>query len=67
MLAKIKDFVITGKEKAVVAFIVATVGSYIVQNGLTLKEILSWHGVWALAVGVISHLTVYFTTNSEHA
>lgn len=65
MFKKIKAFVITSKEKAVVGFFAGAVGSYLVQNGLTLKDIWSVHGLQALAVGVATHILVYFTTNTK--
>lgn len=60
-----KDFVITKKEKAAVGFLVGAIGAYFVQSGLTVKDIWSWNGVSALVVGVITHLFVYFTPNSQ--
>lgn len=65
MFNKIKDFVLTSKEKAVAGFFAGAVGSYLVQNGLTVKDIWSWHGVQALAVGVATHVLVYFTSNTK--
>lgn len=64
MFKKVKDFVITSKEKAAVAFLVAAVGSYLAQNGLTVADVWSRHGLQALAVGVVTHLFVYFTSNT---
>lgn len=60
---KLRHFAITNKQKAVVAFIASSVGSYLVQNGLTLKDVASVSGLQSLAVGVATHMFVYFTTN----
>jgi len=63
MFNKIKDFVLTGKEKAVIGFLAGAVGSYLAQNGLTVKDIWSRSGFYSLLVGVATHILVYFTTN----
>lgn len=65
MFKKIKDLVITGKEKAVVGFFAGSIGSYLVANGLTVRDIWSVHGLQALAIGVATHILVYFTTNAK--
>jgi putative flippase GtrA len=65
MLQKIKDFTITSKEKAVAAFVVGTVSSYMSQNGLTYKDLLTWSALWALACGVVSHAVVYWVSNTS--
>lgn len=62
---KVKNFVVTGKEKAIVGFFAGSIGSYLVANGLTVKDIWSVHGVQALAIGVATHILVYFTTNAS--
>lgn len=64
MFAKIKDFILTSKEKAVAGFFAGAIGAYLVQNGLTVKDIWSVHGLQSLAVGVVTHIFVYFTTNT---
>lgn len=63
MWDKIVNFTITSKEKAIAAFISSAVGSYLIQNGLTIKDIHSVHALQALLVGVATHQFVYWTTN----
>lgn len=63
MFWKITHFTITAKEKAVVAFISSTVGSYMVQNGLTIHALTTKSAVWSLIVGVVTHQFVYWTSN----
>lgn len=63
MFQKLKNFILTGKEKAVAGFFAGAIGSYLIQNGLTIKDIWSVHGLEALGVGVVTHVFVYFTTN----
>lgn len=65
MLSKVYAYLVSGKEKALVAGVVGAVGAYLTQNGLTLKDVLSKAGFHALVVGVVAHLLVYFTTNSS--
>lgn len=65
MIAKLRALILTSKEKAVAGFLAGAIGSYLIQNGLTIKDVWSWHGVQALAVGVATHVFVYFTTNSK--
>lgn len=60
-----RDFVVTGKEKAVCSFLVASVGSYVVQNHVSLHSVLSVYGLKALVLGVIAHQMVYWVQNSE--
>ena len=62
---RLREVVITSKEKAVVAFLVTAVSSYCQQNGLTWHDLLTWSAVRALALGVLAHLLVYLTTNTE--
>lgn len=63
MLSKIKNFVYTSKEKAFVGGLVAGVSSYLVQNGLTYHDLLSWSAVWSLVVFLVCHQAVYWTAN----
>lgn len=65
LVLDIQNFTITGKEKAVVAFIVASVGSYLTQHGLTTKDLLDLAILKDVALGVVAHALVYFTTNTE--
>ncbi len=55
--------VISGKQKAVGAFLVGTIGSYLVSHGLTLQHLNGKTSLQALLVGVASHLVVYFKKN----
>ena len=67
MLKKLFHFTITTKEKAVYAFVVASVGSYMAQSGLTWHQVLSTSGAKALIVGVLTHQLVYWVENSTKA
>ena len=60
----VRNFTITSKEKAVAAFVAASVSSYMAQNGLTYHDLLTWSALWALVCGVVAHAVVYFTRNS---
>jgi hypothetical protein len=54
---------IVSKEKAVVAFVVATVASLALKHGLTL-DVSAQTALTSLLVGVIAHVSVYFTRNT---
>lgn len=65
IISKLNNAVIVGKEKAVYAFVVSTIGTYLAQSGLTIDQVLSWHGLNALVVGVATHFFVYQATNTS--
>lgn len=65
MLNKLKDFTITRKEKAVTGAVVAAVTAYLSESGLTLDQIFTKNGLYALLVGVATHLVVYWTPNTQ--
>lgn len=67
LVKRVRSFVLTGKEKAVVGFVVGAIGAYLAQSGLTVDQVLSQSGLKALAVGVATHILVYFSTNSGQA
>lgn len=62
MFSNLYELVVVGKEKAVVAFIVGAVGSFVARHGLTLdmtlKDVLE-----SACYGLIGHGSVYFTRN----
>lgn len=62
---KLKDLTITSKEKAAAAFVVSSVATYMSENGLTYKQILTKHGLIALVVGIVVHQATFWTTNSQ--
>lgn len=55
--------VVLGKQKAITAFLIAGVGTYIGQNGLSLSQFASNKTLFALAVAVIAHIAVYYKKN----
>lgn len=61
-LSLIYKTLVSGKQKAIVAFVVATVGTYVARHGWTLNMTLG-QAVQALCVGVIAHVGVYFKAN----
>ena len=53
---------VTGKEKAIVAFLVATIGSFVAKHGVTLDMTLG-QALQALIVGLVAHVSVFLTAN----
>lgn len=65
LVAKAKKFVLTSKEKAVGAFVVTFVSTYLGQNGLTVKDLLHKTTLLPLGGAVVAHLVVWLLTNSQ--
>lgn len=61
-LTKLYEVLVFDKQKALVAFIVAAVGTYAVSHGINLDMSLR-DALQALLVGVIAHGSVYFKRN----
>ena len=51
-----------GKQKAITAFVVAAVGTYVSRHGWKLNMTLS-QALQALVVGAVAHVSVYTTRN----
>lgn len=58
------QLVVVGKEKAVVAFVVAAVVPFVARYGVTLN-VSNVALLQALLFGVLAHLAVYFAPNSK--
>lgn len=55
--------IIVGNEKALAAFVVAAVASFVARHGLKL-DVNALAYVQAVVIGLIAHFSVYFTTNT---
>jgi|GEM_PF-4663174 len=65
LISKVKDFVVTRKEKAVLGAVMAAVSAYFVQSGATIDQVFSKQGLYALIVGVLTHIVVYWVPNTS--
>ena len=63
-IKKIYQIVFAQKQKAVVAFIVAAIGSYIVKHGISL-DVTVGDALQSIVAGVVAHISVYFTRNKK--
>lgn len=54
--------VVKGKEKAIAAFVVAAVGSFLSRHGLKF-DVNALSYLQAVVIGLIGHIAVYFTSN----
>jgi hypothetical protein len=61
-LAYLYSLVVTGKQKAVMAFFAAAVGSFVARHGFTLDMSLG-NALQALLLGALAHLGVYLKSN----
>lgn len=64
LVRKLKDFTITGKEKAVAAFLYSGVTAYMAENHLHFGDLWSIKTLIALVVAVAGHQVVYWLSNS---
>lgn len=62
LLSKLYTKVVAKKQKAIAAFLVGAVGSFVAKHGLTLDASLVNY-VQAFVVGVLAHAGVFFTSN----
>lgn len=62
LLSKLYVTVIVGKQKAIAAFLVGAVGTFVARHGLTLDATAASY-LQALVVGALAHGSVYFTRN----
>lgn len=62
IISKLYKLIVSGKQKAVIAFVIATVGTYVARHGWTLNSSLL-SDLQALGVGVLAHIGVYFKKN----
>lgn len=65
-LKALYNFLVVGKEKAVVAFLVTAVGTYLAKHGWNVDNVTLTNVVSALVYGVVAHLAVYVTTNTPN-
>jgi hypothetical protein len=62
MIKQLYTLVVVGKQKALVAFVVATVGSYVARHGWTLNMTLG-EALQSLFIGLVAHLSVFTKRN----
>lgn len=62
-IMKLYSFIVSGKQKAITAFVIGGVGTYLAQNGFNLNNFFSKKTIWAIVVAVAAHLGVYYKKN----
>ncbi|MGH7240842.1 MAG: hypothetical protein ACREGB_00935, partial [Candidatus Saccharimonadales bacterium] len=63
MFLKLWNFAVVGKQKAVVAFFVTAISTYVAKHGWTLDHATLTNLVSSVVYGAIAHATVYWKTN----